>query len=110
MIDERFSAEAFVAQGLDTEAARHLADQLALEIQLQFDAAMLNAMEEIVGVLNGLGHSLFPIYAPRPGHISYRDDSGAGVPYWCRLRVAVDTVVSTGYAHLEAPDEPDDRT
>jgi hypothetical protein len=100
MIDERFSSAAFEAAGLDTREARKLADALAAEIQNQMHGAILASLQTIVDRLNAMGHELQPYGPAVPGDISFRDDKGTGEADDCKLRVAVDTIISTGYSHL----------
>jgi len=100
MIDERFSASSFASRGLDTEAARELADLLAEEVQREMHRVIEAHFLEIIGRLNSMGHSLKPEYPATPGDLPYRDEWEDESGYHCRLRVGLDTVVSTGYAHL----------
>lgn len=100
MVDERLSAARFSSLGLDSEAARELADELAFEVQNELHELISVRVTAIVQRLNALGHNLRPLDPLVPGDLSYRDDDGGGDPYFCRLRLSVDTVVSTGYGHL----------
>jgi hypothetical protein len=100
MVDERFSAKAFEKCGLDSQAARDLADLLADEIQQEVHEVIKERILGIVERLNKMGHDLKPLHLPVPGDISYRDDWEDDSGYHCKLRVAFDSVVSTGYAHL----------
>ncbi|MEW5980558.1 MAG: hypothetical protein AB1898_32645 [Acidobacteriota bacterium] len=109
MIDERFSEAAFSQLGLDTDASRRLADLLRDEIQRELHTAIDARLRELVDRINSMGHRLKLEYAPIPGEISYRHDWKDETGYQCRLRVAVDTVVSTGYAHLIDPVETNDQ-
>lgn len=105
MIDERFSASSFASRQLDSEAARELADSLAEEVQAEVHRVVFAHFSKIIENLNAMGHSLRPEFDPIPGNISYRDDWKDELGYHCKLRVALDTVVSTGYAHLRDEDE-----
>jgi hypothetical protein len=105
MIDSRFSASRFEELGLDTQESRRLADLLADEIQTELHNVIAKRMEEIRELLNRMGHNLKPEYPPKPGDISYRDEATGDDDYPCRLRIGVDTVISTGYAHLIDPDD-----
>src|SRR6266404_3075871 len=105
MINERFSLAAFEVRGLDTEAARDLADSLADEIQKEMHEVVLVHFANVVERLNAMGHALKPEYPPMPGDLSYRDDWEDDSGYHCRLRVGFDCIVSTGFAHLLKPDE-----
>jgi hypothetical protein len=104
MIDERFSASAFEAHGVDTEEAMKLADALAEEIQQELHTVIEPKLRDIVKKLNAMGHHLKLYEEPNPGDISFRDDAETESGYNCKLRVAFDSVVSTGYAHLIDPD------
>jgi hypothetical protein len=100
MVDERFSEERFFSFGVDTNEARRLADELAVEIQAELHAVVSLKISEIIERLNSMGHSLFPDKIA-PGDISYidlRHDVKGQEQY--RLRVGFDSVVSTGYAHM----------
>jgi hypothetical protein len=106
MIDERFSATAFERSGLDSESAKVLCDALEMEIQQLLHSIVSEKLNEIVEQLNTMGHRLRFYEPPRPGDIAYRDDwVDEQDEYHCRLRVACDTVISTGYAHLWNPDD-----
>lgn len=109
MIDERFSQAAFSLLGLNTDASRRLADLLRDEIQRELHTAIVVKSRELVHQLNRTGHHLELECPPIPGEISYRDPKNGETGYQCKLRIAVDTVVSTGYAHLIDPDEKNDR-
>jgi len=52
MIDKRFSSGAFASRGLDSEAARELADQLADEIANEMHEVVKHHFLKIVGRLN----------------------------------------------------------
>ena len=105
MIDDRFSAASFERSGLDTEAARALASALADEIQQELHTVVLPVFRRIVEMLNALGHDLRPEGEQKAGELSFRDDSGDDSSYICKLRVALDLVISTGYAHLISPSD-----
>jgi|SRR3982750_4138832 hypothetical protein len=100
MIDERFSATAFDACGLDSKAAQELADLLADEIQQEMHQVIETHLSKIIERLNSMGHALKAEYPPFLGDFSYRDDWEDEAGYHCKLRVGFDTVVSTGYSHL----------
>ncbi len=104
MLDERFSASAFSSCGIDTIEARALADLLAEEVQKEMQHALEERFTALIKQLNDMGHGLKP-EALAPGELSYRDDYEDGRGYHCRLRVALDLVVSTGYAHLNTVDD-----
>lgn len=100
MIDERFSAEAFISSGIDTEKAQKLADLLAEEVANELHQIVNAKVIEMVKKLNSMGHSLKPEYESKVGDISFRDDSFDDGKYQCKLRLSIDTVISTGYSHL----------
>ena len=99
MIDERFAASAFSAHGVDTEGSRSLADQLTSAITEEMQHAVEVELARIVSRLNQLGHNLKPKEIAL-SEFSYRDDYEDDSGYHCKLRVALDLVVSTGYAHV----------
>ena len=105
MIDERFSAESFASLGLGTEAARDRADLLAEEIQKEMYRVIEPHLSRIIEDLNAMGHTLKPEYPHIPGDFSYRDDWKDEGGYHCKLLVAFDTIVTTGYGHLITVDE-----
>lgn len=104
MIDERFAAEKFSTLGIDTPAAKELAEELADEVNVELHETLAAEVKRIVERLNAMGHGL-KIEEFNPGSISFRDDFESDTGYHCRLRLAVDTVVSSGYAHLANPQE-----
>ena len=97
MIDEKFSQEAFESLGLDTPEANKLAQELAKEVQNEIHEVLYPAFQQIIEKLNKMGHNLKLYEDVIPGDIAYRDDSNDNGHYKCKLRVALDTVVSTGY-------------
>jgi hypothetical protein len=99
MLDERFSASAFSGCGIDTKDARALADLLAEEVQKEMQDALAQQFVSIVKRLNDMGHNLKQ-EAIALGEFSYKDDYEDDTGYHCRLRLALDLVISTGYAHL----------
>lgn len=99
MLDERFSASAFEKLGINTEEARLLANLLADEVLKEMQKIVEPQFSKIITRLNEMGHNLKP-EAIAPGELSYRDDWEDDQGYQCKLRVALDLVVSTGYAHL----------
>jgi hypothetical protein len=105
MVDEKFSASSFAGCQLDSQQARDLSDALAKEIENEMHQVIYNHFLKIINRLNEMGHSLKVHHPPVPGEISYRDDWNDESGYHCRLRVAIDTTVSTGYAHLLTEDE-----
>ena len=101
MLDERFSAFAFASCGIDSKEARLLADLLAEEIQKEMQDVIARHCKSIIQRLNAMGHNLKPEVITL-GELSYRDDYEDETGYHCKLRVALDLVVSTGYAHLNS--------
>jgi hypothetical protein len=99
MVDERFSSSAFASAGLDSEEARALADLLAEEVEKEMHDVVEAHFTTIVKRLNEMGHKLKPEVVT-PGELTYRDDYDDEQGYHCKLRVAFDSTVSTGYAHL----------
>ena len=102
MIDERFSASEFSSCGLDTQKARRRSEVLAQEIESEIQQVAEKQFTQSVRRLNDMGHDLKP-YVLGEGELSYRDDFKDRDGYHCKLRVAVDLVVSTGYADLSIP-------
>ncbi len=112
MIDEKFSLAAFSACGLNTEEANNLAISLAHEVYKEVHTNMREYLSEVVMRLNAMGHNLRVnsdfsgnINDSYPDDISYRDDWKDETGYHCKLRVAINTVVSTGFAHMYSEEE-----
>ena len=105
MIDERFSAEVFAAKQLNTKQSLDLAHDLATEIQEELHSIIADHLHKIIVRLNAMGHKLTLYETPVPGDISYHDATQDESGYHCKLRVGVDTVVSTGYSHFDI-DQP----
>lgn len=108
MIDERFSSEAFLDAGLNSDKANRMAETLAEEIQNEMHQVVLPKFLEIIERLNAMGHNLKPYDTIEPGDISFRDDTEDETGYHCRLRVAIDTVISTGYSRTFSEGEADE--
>jgi hypothetical protein len=108
MIDERFSAAAFAARGLNTKQSLELAYELKDEIQAELHAVITDRLTEILQRLSEMGHDLKPCDPLVPAHLAYRDDEEDEAGYRCKLRVAVDTGISTGYSHLSTDHPSDD--
>ena len=100
MIDDRFSLRSFEALGKDTEVAKARAEQLAREVLVELEPVLRQAFERVVAKLNAIGHQLRPYGEQSPGEVDYRDDYEDEAGYQCRLRLAADLVISTGFAHL----------
>lgn len=91
----KFSKQAFESKGLDTPAARQLADELETIVLEQLHAAASERLRQVIAHLNGLGHDLQPAIQEIAGDVEYRDERGGA----CRLRLGCNMVVSAGYAH-----------
>jgi len=110
MMDERFSSQAFSSCGLDSREARQLADLLADEIRLEVHEVLDQYMRVLIERLNAMGHNLkletsYQGDTSYPGDISYRDDWEDSSGYHCELRLAINTIVTDGYAHFISRDE-----
>lgn len=101
MIDEKFSLASFEACGLNTKEGEKLAELLADEIQKELHKVIETQVLKIIDQLNTMGHCLKLEYPSIPGDISFRDDGTNEKGYYCKLRVGIDTIISTGYAHLK---------
>ena len=99
MIDERFSTGAFEAKGLDTEAAADLAAELAEVVARILHDGVRPVIAQVVQDLNRLGHAVKASEVDATGRFAFRDERVDAQGDHARLRLAVDIVVSTGYAH-----------
>jgi hypothetical protein len=106
VIDERFSSFAFDSLGVDSNEAGALAVLLAEEVRKEMHHVIERHFADVIKRLNSMGHNLKPEVIT-PGEIAYRDDSEDERGYHCKLRVALDIIVSTGYAHLNPIDDGD---
>ncbi len=105
MIDNRFSSKAFEQAGINSAEAADIARALASEIESILSVLVENKLEDVVSQLNAMGHNLHRD-DKADDNLSFRDDEMlANDDYQCKLRVAVDVVASTGYAHLFAPSD-----
>jgi hypothetical protein len=100
MIDTRFSSSEFEREKGHRPALRARADLLAEEIAQELNRVLVPAINAVIEKLNLLGHDLRPCDAGEPGHIAFRDDTEDESGYDCKLRVAYDFTVSTGYADV----------
>jgi tRNA U34 5-carboxymethylaminomethyl modifying GTPase MnmE/TrmE len=102
MIDDRFSALAFEQAGLDTPAARKLADLLEAEIQNDLDPVLERAMDDIVARLNAMGHNLTKELATKSGAITYYDYEPDSTEWHknTRLRLGLISTVAAGYRDM----------
>ena len=101
---ERYSKQQFESLGLNTPAARKLADELQIDVNDEIHEAVLSAFQNVVQRLNARGHSLTPYDEIRAGDISFRDEQIDGN---CCLRLGCDVVISAGYAHTMTIEEID---
>ncbi len=91
MVYEKYSKNHFAALGLNTDAARDLANSLEADVLRELHAIVESAFLEIIERLNREGHGLQPYGEILPGDLPFRDSGG--------LRLAADIVISAGYAH-----------
>src|SRR5262245_32285419 len=101
---EKYSKERFKSLGLNSPAARRLADELQNDVNAEIHAVVLPVFLNIVERLNAQGNHLEMYDETHIGDITYRDESIAGQ---CYLRLACDTVISSGYADTMTVDEID---
>ena len=101
---EKYSKHQFEALGLNTLAARRLADELQDDVNSEIHAVVLPAFLNIVKRLNAEGHHPEMYDETRVGDITYRDEPIDGQ---CSLRLACDTVISAGYADTMTVEEVD---
>jgi hypothetical protein len=101
---EKYSKQHFESLGLNSPAARRLADELQDDVNAEIHAVVLPAFLNIVQRLNAQGHRLEMYDETRVGDITYRDEPVDGQSY---LRLACDTVISAGYADTVTVDEID---
>jgi hypothetical protein len=99
---EKYSKQQFELRGLNTPAARKLADELQDDVTQEIHAAVLAAFLNVVERLNAQGHNLNPYDEIRAGDISFRDEPIKGQS--C-LRLGCDIVISAGYSHTMTVDE-----
>jgi hypothetical protein len=96
MINEGYAFSEFENKRTDKAALRALSDSLADEIRRELSHVIVTAMTAIVERLNRLGHHLRPYDADELG-LAFRDDAEEESGYDCKLRVACDFTISTGY-------------
>jgi hypothetical protein len=104
---EKYSKQQFEGLGLDTSAARQLADELQDDVAEEIQGAVLAAFMKVVEGLNMQGHNLTPYGEIQVGDISFRDEPGEGI---YNLRLACDVVISAGYSDTISADEVDAAT
>jgi hypothetical protein len=101
---EKYSKNQFESLGLNSPAARKLADELQDDVNAELHAAVLPAFLSIVERLNNQGHHLEMYDEICVGDIPFRDEPIDGQ---CHLRLACNTVISAGYANTMTVDEID---
>jgi hypothetical protein len=99
---EKYSKHQFESRGLNTPAARKLADELQDDVTEEVHAAVLAAFQNVVERLNAQGHNLQLYEEIRAGDITFRDELVEGQ---CFLRLACNVVISAGYAHTMTVEE-----
>ncbi len=93
---EKYSKSQFESRGIDSPAARQLADQLQDDVAKEIHDSVLAAFLKVVEGLNARGHNLQPYDEISLGDISFRDEPVEGQ---CFLRLACDSTISAGYSH-----------
>jgi hypothetical protein len=93
---EKYSKLQFESCGIDSPAARELADELQDDVAKEIHDSVLVAFLRVVEGLNAHGHDLQPYGESSIGDISFRDE---GVEGQCFLRLACDSTISAGYSH-----------
>ena len=101
----KYSKQQFAERGVDSPAAQQLADELADDVAAELHAVVLAAFLKIVDDLNAQGHNLALYGEAKVGDISFRDEPQED---FCFLRLACDTVISSGYADTEPPSKAKD--
>ena len=95
----------FAERGIDSLAARELADELQDDVAAELDAVISATFQKVVDALNAQGHNLALYGKAKVGDISFRDELQEDC---CFLRLACDVVISAGYAHTEPPTKAKD--
>ena len=106
----KFSAIAFEQCGLDSVDSRLLLGDLEAIIAKDIHELIFTYLKDLTDSLNKTGHNLKldeSVYDRKdyPVDISYKDDWRDSNGYHCKLRVAVTSVISTGYSHLIKDEE-----
>jgi hypothetical protein len=99
---EKYSRLQFESRGVDSPAARELADELQDDVAQEIHTSVLAAFLKVVEGLNAQGHNLQPYDEISIGDISFRDEQVEGE---CFLRLACDSTISAGYSHTITPGE-----
>ena len=105
MINQKYSAVAFEKLGFDSEGSNLLLDELEASIRSEVHEITSKYLNELVSDLNRLGHDLRLVDSwsdnPKlPVSVSFRDEKYVEGEYRCKLRIALDTVISLGYPDL----------
>lgn len=101
MTTEKFSAQQFEQLGLDTPKAKDLSDELKHAVRDRLMEVVRTETAKIVNELNTLGHHLSIEDDLLPGELSYIDTIDGNIA----LRLGVDLIVSSGYAHMTKVDD-----
>ena len=92
---EKYSKLQFETRGIDSPAARKLADELQDDVAKEIHDSVLATFLKVVQRLNAHGHDLQPYDEISMGDISFRDEPVEGQ---CFLRLACDSTISAGYS------------
>ena len=96
----KYSKQQFVERGLDSLAARQLADELQNDVAKELHTLVSATFLKIIGGLKAQGHNLASYSEAKIGDIAFRDEPQKDS---CFLRLACDIVISAGYADTEPP-------
>ncbi|HEY3041901.1 MAG TPA: hypothetical protein VGJ66_24450 [Pyrinomonadaceae bacterium] len=99
---EKYSKLQFDSRGVDSSAARQLANELQDDVAKEIHDSVLATFLKVVEGLNAQGHNLQPYDEISVGDISFRDERIEGQ---CLLRLACDSIISSGYSHTITPHE-----
>jgi hypothetical protein len=91
---EKYTKQQFESRGLNSAAARKLADELENDVKKELQPIIAEAFQKIIERLNAKGHKLEVYGEITMGDIPFRDESQGE----CNLRLACDFVISSGYA------------
>lgn len=72
---EKYSKQQFESRGLNTPAARQLADELQDDVAREIHIAVLEEFRKIIDALNAKGHNLQVYGEIQIGDIPFRDES-----------------------------------
>ena len=76
-----------------------LLKEFETELLSEFHPIIEEKLKQIVFELNQHGHNL-KLYYSEPDDVHYRDDEFCEGKYNCKLRLAVDTIISVGFADI----------